>query len=861
MDDIDISLPPLSEKSENSAHTQTEALRERIKELHCLFSISGLIDKSEASPETVFPRIAEIIRSGWQYPEDTCVRILYDRHEYRTSNYRESPCRQTADILVHNRKSGVVEVTYLKNFPCADEGPFLKEERLLINTIANRLGIHIQRKKDEKELRESRERLELALEAASDGLWDWNLATNEIYLSPRWYTMLGYEPFELSPTYETWERLLHPDDRESVVSIVRKHIGGTQKSFEIEFRLRGKFGKWLWILSRGRIMERDAAGLPVRMLGTHTDISLRKEQEQALLTVRDELEDRVARRTIDLVKVNRSLLSEIRIRRQTERKLVENETYLSNILDGMQTGVIIIDALSHVIVDINQYAAEMIGEEKEKIKGRVCYRFLCPNRKCPMSSPDRKVDSSERILLTAQGRQIPVLKSVARIQREGRDFFVESFIDMRDLKSLIKEQEMDIVTAKNILNLTTGRFHRIIRLSDTFRLRSCAISLPCHQEGGDHCFIHTQRSSDASGADKTFFSLKDQSGHKVGCLLRSIVTDMLHRFLLRTQPQMSMTNMVAALNSQIVRNRYFREKDFVTALIGEIDHQSLMLEYMLCGHSHFFVMRGENLIVLPGEEAKQGKNMPIGALDDIEFSSAFFQLMPGDRIIAHTDGLDDALHPGSQHSAQTELTEIAKEISHKPESVSLCGMIHRLLSRISDITGNRIDPSGINRTADDITIVGLEIEDSREYEEEIWHPGNLRELQHCIDSFFQIHERLWNERGFENPMRLRLALAESAVNAWKHGNQCHPEKKIRILSRYRDDFLLEIHDEGQGFDPSGIPDPSMGNHVYKPHGRGILMIRCHADCFAWNRKGNAISMLFCKNPDSAEKKESELPVL
>ncbi|MGE0085404.1 MAG: PAS domain-containing protein [Desulfococcaceae bacterium] len=843
---------------ENPAHEQKNDLHERLKELYCLFHISSLIDRPEASPETVFPQITGIIRSGWQYPENTCVRILYDQYEYRTPNYRESPWRQMADLTVHTLKSGFVEVSYLKDYPPEDEGPFLKEERLLINAIASRLSIHIQRKKDEKSLRQSRERLEMALEAASDGLWDWNLVTDEVYFSPRWYSLLGYEPSELPQVYETWEKLLHPEDRESAVSNVKKHISGTGKNFETEFRMKGKSGKWIWIMSRGRIMERDTDGLPLRMVGTHTDISLRKEQEQAMRKVRDELEDRVARRTIDLVKMNSSLLSEIRVRRQTEKKLVENETYLSKILDGMQTGVIIIDAKSHVITDINLYAAGMIGLEKENIKGRACYRFLCPSMECPMSSPDMKVDNSERILLTAEGRQIPVLKSVARIQRAGRDFFVESFIDMRELKSLLKEQEMDIVTAKNILNLTTGRFQRIMRMSDTVRLLAEAIALPCHQEGGDHYFIHTRCSSDGSGAAKTLFSLKDQSGHRVGCILRSIVTDMLHRFLLRSNPQMSMTDIAAALNSQIVRNRYFRENGFVTAVMGEIDHQSLMLEYMLCGHSHFIVMRDGNLIVLPGENSKEGKNMPIGTLDDIIFSSERFQLRPGDRIIVYTDGLEDALRPNSgiPHSVseQTELAEIISEILNKHGDGSLCRIMKGVLARISEITGNRIDPSGINRTADDITIMGLEIEDSREYDEEIWHPGNLRELQHHIDQFFQIHENLWHERGFENPIRLRLALTESAVNAWKHGNHCDPEKKISIRCRYRDDFLLEIQDVGQGFDPEAIPDPSCGSNIYKPCGRGILMIRCYADSFGWNSKGNAISMIFHKKPESGVKK-------
>ncbi len=855
-----IAIPPyaVSGGNENPAPQQIRELHERLKELYCLFSISGLIDRPEASPETVFPRITDIIRSGWQYPENTCVRIHYDQHEYKTSNYCQSPWRQSADLMVHTRKIGFVEVMYLKEYPPADEGPFLKEERLLINTIASRLGIHIQRKKDERELRQSRDRLELALEAASEGLWDWNLATNEVYFSPRWYTMIGYEPFELPSVYETWENLLHPEDRESAVRTAKKHISGTQKNLETEFRMKDKSGKWVWILSRGRVMERDAGGLPVRMVGTHTDISLRKEQEQTLRTVHSELEDRVARRTIDLIKVNRSLLSEIRVRRQTEKKLAENEEYLSTILDAMQTGVVIIDADSHVISDVNRHAAAMIGVEKEKITGSLCYRFLCPSQECecPVTDLGQEVDNAEQILLTADGHQIPVLKSVARIQREGRNFLVESFIDISQLKSLLKEQEMDIMTAKNILNLTRGRFPRVTQLSDALRLRAHALALPCHQEGGDHYFIHTLHLS--GDCAKTLFSLKDQSGHKVGCILRSIITDMLHCFLIRTHPHTSMKDIAGMLNSHIVRNEYFRQRDFVTAVMGEIDHQSLMLEYMLCGHSHFIVMREGNIIVLPGDDSGEGKNMPIGTLDNIHFTSAEFQLIPGDRIFLYTDGLDDALHPdisdpGTGSSGEIKLPDIIKEISQKHESSSLSGIIHSLLSRISEITGNQIDSSGINRTADDITIIGLEIEDSREYKKEIWRPASLGELQDYIDRFLGVHETIWKEHGFENPMRLRIALAESAVNAWKHGNQCHPGKKITIRTRYKEDFLLEVHDEGQGFDPDTVPDPTLGNHVYNPYGRGIMMIRCYSDSVRWNRKGSGILMIFDKKPDCAAK--------
>lgn len=817
-------------------------LCEQLKELKCLFSISRLIDRPEAAPENVFPKITEIIRSGWQYPHDTCVRILFDQSEFRSVNYRKTPWRQTGDIIVYDRKTGMVEVSYLKEYPKKAEGPFLQEERILIDTIANRLGIHIQRKKAEKDLKESRERLSLALEAADDGIWDWNLLTDEVYFSPRCFTMLGYETDEAGAGFQTWEKLLHPEDRDIFLKRMKKHISGREQKWESEFRLRNKKGKWQWIMSRGRVMERDEAGLPLRMLGTHRDISLRKEQEEMQQIAHYELEDRIARRTIDLVKVNRSLLSEIRVRRQAEKRLAESEHYLNNVLDTMQAGVLIIDEESHIICDVNRYASRMIGLKKEEIIGRVCFRFLCSSKECecPVRDTDTVVENAERILLTAGGRHIPVLKSVSRIQREHQHFLVESFIDIRELKALLKEQEMDIHTARNILHLNNGDIPPLRHISDSYRLLCRVIALPCHKEGGDHFFLYTRQTE--CGPDKSVFSLKDQSGHNVGCLLRSILTDMLHLEILKKNPDASVPETLSMLNDRIVRDAFFGRSDFVTAIIGEIRHENLMMEYMLCGHSHFLLVREGNIFEIPEKNSEKAKNMPVGALDGIVFASDHLQLCCGDILLLYTDGLSEDL----LRLKNLETADIVRQILTDEPEIPLGEMLPKILREVSAQIGKKIDPSGINLTGDDITLFGLEIENCSDYAQEIWQPEDLSGLQVCIDRFYQKQEKEWERRGFENPCRLRLVLAESAVNAWKHGNGSDPRRKITVRCRYKDNFLLEIEDEGQGFDPEKIPNPAYGACILKTHGRGLMMIRCYADCISFNSKGNCITAVFDK---------------
>ncbi|MCP4645380.1 MAG: PAS domain S-box protein [bacterium] len=134
----------------------------------------------------------------------------------------------------------------------------------------------------EQRLRTSEERLRLALEGTSDGLWDWNLETGAVYFSPRYYTMLGYEPDEFPSSYEAWRDLLHPDDVDPAERAMRAHMASQRDAYEIPFRMRGKDGAWHWILGRGKVVERDAGGRAIRMAGTHTDISLSKAAEEAI---------------------------------------------------------------------------------------------------------------------------------------------------------------------------------------------------------------------------------------------------------------------------------------------------------------------------------------------------------------------------------------------------------------------------------------------------------------------------------------------------------------------------------------------------------------------------------------------------
>lgn len=131
----------------------------------------------------------------------------------------------------------------------------------------------------EKALRESEERWQFALEGSGDGVWDWNAETNEVFYSRQWKAMLGYEEHEIGNTIKEWDSRVHPEDREYVYGEIYKHFDGLTPVYVSEQRVRCKDGSYKWILDRGKVITRNADGRPVRVIGTHTDITERKQAE------------------------------------------------------------------------------------------------------------------------------------------------------------------------------------------------------------------------------------------------------------------------------------------------------------------------------------------------------------------------------------------------------------------------------------------------------------------------------------------------------------------------------------------------------------------------------------------------------
>ncbi len=142
--------------SKNEKDQLEHSLRERVKELHCLYGISEVVESCEGSLDVLFQKTVDLLPPSWQYPGVTCGRITFETHEYTTQGFQCTPWQQVSSILVGGKPAGAVEVYYLEEMPILDEGPFLKEERLLINAIGERLGRIIERIQGQKQLETER---------------------------------------------------------------------------------------------------------------------------------------------------------------------------------------------------------------------------------------------------------------------------------------------------------------------------------------------------------------------------------------------------------------------------------------------------------------------------------------------------------------------------------------------------------------------------------------------------------------------------------------------------------------------------------------------------------------------------------
>ena len=159
---------------------------------------------------------------------------------------------------------------------------FRYNDKPLTDSKGNIIGIFgmardiTERKKAEDKLKFAKERLNLVLECTKTGIWEWNIKTGEGFIDKNYCDILGYDQEDLDMNVDTWKELIHPDDIDSVMNKINKHFNNPNYVYSSEFRMKKKNGDWIWIMSKGKVVEQDSNGKPVRMIGINNDITERK---------------------------------------------------------------------------------------------------------------------------------------------------------------------------------------------------------------------------------------------------------------------------------------------------------------------------------------------------------------------------------------------------------------------------------------------------------------------------------------------------------------------------------------------------------------------------------------------------------
>ena len=286
------------------------------------------------------------------------------------------------------------------------------------------------RRRDEEALRNCEARWQFALEGSGEGVWDWHVARDEVYYSPRWCEMLGYHRDEIGPSLDEWRSRIHPDDLAQVAHGVQDHLEGHTGFYRNEYRMLQREGGYIWVLDRGRVVERDADGRPLRVIGSHADIT---EQRRAAAALR-ESEERF-RRLADSAPVL------IRMLAPDARVTYLNRTWLeftgTELIDGLGGGWL--DAV-HPEDRVRCAAAEYAGIESRRAFG---IEFRLRHReggyRWMMATADPIVEADGSLLgFIGSATDVSDLKRAEDELRRHRD----------KLSEMVREQTRDLRAAK-----------------------------------------------------------------------------------------------------------------------------------------------------------------------------------------------------------------------------------------------------------------------------------------------------------------------------------------------------------------------------------------------------------------------------
>jgi PAS domain S-box-containing protein len=383
-------------KLEEEKSTLLHDLHQRVKELNCFYGMSRLFEKSDISLDDALQKTADLLPPAMQYPDITCTRIIVENREFSTKNFKETRWKLQADINVLGKKAGLVEVRYLEERPTVAEGPFLKEERLLIDAVAERLGKITERKKTEQASKESEEKSRSIVENSSDQIF--MLDRDSRFLS---VNKTGADLFRMSPQ-EMVGRLMPEVFPETIAAQFSKNIKNvfdTGRSMLIDEKM----------VVEGRELYSSASLNPVR------------DDSGRVIAVT-------------------GIVRDITERKKTEKMLQESEERFRAIFEGANDGILAADAKTRRFSFANPKICEITGYSLEELL-KLGVGDINPKKDLPYVIDSFEEQRQGKVALS---KDIPVLRKDGRVvycdvsskslKIGGQEYLVGIFRDVTESK-------------------------------------------------------------------------------------------------------------------------------------------------------------------------------------------------------------------------------------------------------------------------------------------------------------------------------------------------------------------------------------------------------------------------------------------
>jgi PAS domain S-box-containing protein len=424
--------PTGTDQLERQLEQRTFELNERVKELRCLYRITRLLYGQSADLPRVLQAVVDALPEGWQYPEIACARLVVGDVVYETENYEPTPWQQTAPFNMPDGLVGMLRVCYLEECPLADEGPFLAEERSLIDAVANHVQAAIQSRRTQAALRESEARHRRLAENAPDAIFVFRPLPSPRfeYVSPAAEQITGYPPQVFYDNPYLLAEIAQPDSRDRIISA----MGGRWTDNDLVVQLRHRNGSLVWI--------------GVRIVGIHDGDGNIAGIEGA------------AR---DITEVHR-----------IGEALRESETRYRRLVETIHEGIWVIDPDQRTTF-VNEKMAAMLGYTPDEMLGRHLVDFMGeewrhrvpPDLSARRDLLDRQFDVK---LTHRDGNAVWVLASIAPIVEDGE--YVGTLATVNDIttRKQVEQNEREQRVFAETLRDTAAALNSTLDLDELFDL-------------------------------------------------------------------------------------------------------------------------------------------------------------------------------------------------------------------------------------------------------------------------------------------------------------------------------------------------------------------------------------------------------